>query len=88
MHTRRKRHTKTYPQSEGNVALADERLRVFQQPKAKTLSPVLGVAQDSTEEASKADALAPATGIMAGIGLSIMLWCLIILVMYWVRLHL
>ena len=88
MHTTRKRDTTTYPQSEGNVALADERLRVFQQPKAKTLSPVLGVAQDSTEEASKADALAPATGIMAGIGLSIMLWCLIILVMYWVRLHL
>ena len=88
MHAKRKRETKTYPQSEGNVALADERLRVFQQPKAKTLSPVLGVAQDSTEEASKADALAPATGIMAGIWLSIMLWCLIILVMYWVRLHL
>ena len=38
MHAKRKRETKTYPQSEGNVALADERLRVFQQPKAKTLS--------------------------------------------------
>lgn len=88
MHTTRKRETKTYPQSEGNLAVADESLGVFQQHKAKTRFPVRGLAQDMAEEVSKADALAPATGIVVGIGLSIMLWCLIVLVMYWVRLHL
>ena len=85
MQTKRKRETKEYPQSEGNLALADESQGLFQQPKGKTLSPVLGVVQDITEEASKADALAPAKGIIVGIGLSIMLWCLIILVIYWIR---
>ena len=88
MHTTRKRDTTTYPQSEGNVALANKSRGVFHQPKAKTLSPVRGVAQDMTEDASHVDALAPATGIVVGIGLSIVLWCLIILVMYGVRLHL
>ena len=88
MHTIRKRKTKTYLQSEGNVAVVDESLGVFQQPKAKTLSPVRGMAQGMTEEVSNADALAPATGIVVGIGLSAMLWCLIVFVMYWVRLHL
>ena len=88
MHTKRTWETTTYPQSEGNLAVADKSLGVLQQPKAKTLSLVRGVAQDITEEASTAHALAPATGIMVGIGLSIMLWCLIILVMAWIRLHL
>ena len=85
MQTKRKRETKEYPQSEGNLALADESRGLLQKPKGKTLSPVLGVVQDITEEASKADALAPAKGIIVGIGLSIMLWCLIILVIYWIR---
>ena len=88
MHTTRKRHTKMYPRSEGNVAVVDESLGVPQQPKAKTRSPVRGLGQDVTEDASHVDALVPATGIVVGIGLSIMLWCFIILVAYWVRLHL
>ena len=88
MHMTRKQETTTYPQSEGNLAVADESLSVLQQPKAKTLSLVRGVAQDITEEASTAHALAPATGIMVGIGLSIVLWCLIVLATYWIRLHL
>ena len=44
--------------------------------------------QDSIDEAGNADALAPATGIMVGIGLSSLLWCLIVLALYWIRLHL
>ena len=49
MHMTRKQETTTYPQSEGNLAVADESLSVLQQPKAKTLSLVRGVAQDMTE---------------------------------------
>jgi hypothetical protein len=37
------------------------------------------------EEDSEAHALAPATGVIAGIGLSIMLWSFIILVVFWIR---
>ena len=88
MQTKRKREIKKYPQSEGNLALADESLGLLQKPKAKTLSPVLDVAQDITEDYPAVGAVSPATGITVGIGLSIMLWCLIILVMYWIRLHL
>jgi hypothetical protein len=40
------------------------------------------------EQVCLADAPAPATGIILGIGLSIILWCLIILGMYWIRLSL
>ena len=87
MHTTRTWETTTYPQSEGNLAVADERLGVLQQPKAKTLSLVRGVAQDITEEASTADALIPAKGIIVGMGLSILLWGFIVLVMYWTRVH-
>jgi hypothetical protein len=85
MQKKRKPETKKYPQSEGNLALADEGLGLLRKPKAKTLSPVLRVVQDITEEDSEADALGPATGIIVGIGLSSMLWCLIILVMFWIR---
>jgi uncharacterized membrane protein len=42
---------------------------------------MLGAVQDSTWETSEADALAPATGFIVGIGLCVILWCLIILVM-------
>ena len=45
------------------------------------------VAQDITEEASTADALIPAKGIIVGMGLSILLWGFIVLVMYWTRVH-
>ena len=81
MQTKGKRETKKYPQSAGNLALADESLGVLQKPKAKTRSPWLSVVQDITEEESEVDALAPATGIINGIRLSITLWCLIVLVL-------
>ena len=83
MNMKQKLETKKYPQSEGNLALADESLGVSQKPKAKTSPPVLGVAQDVTEEYPEISVISPAKGIIVGIGLSAMLWCLIILVIYW-----
>jgi len=88
MPTTRKRAARQYPQSEGNVALADESLGLFQQPKAKALSPVLGVAQGMTEEHPAVSPCFPVRIIIAVVGLSLMLWCLIVLVMDWIWLHL
>lgn len=88
MPTKREREAKKYPQSEGNLALADEGLDVLHKPKAKTLSPVLRLIANNREEASDADALTPATGMMVKVGLSMMLWGLIFLAWYWIRLSL
>ena len=67
--------TRQYPQSWGNLALADESLGVLQPPKAKTRSPRLSVVQDITEE--EVDTLALTTGMINGIRLSLTLWSLI-----------
>ena len=88
MQMKQKLESRRYPQSEGNLALADESLEAPQKPKAKTLSPVLGVAQDVTGEYPVIRVISPAKGIIVGIGLSAMLWCLIILVIYWIRINL
>jgi hypothetical protein len=87
MQAKRKRETRTYPQSAGNLALADESLAVLQRPKANTRSLVAGRGTGHYgEEYPAVDVLAPARGVMMGTGLSIMLWCpIIILVMYWIR---
>jgi hypothetical protein len=85
MQTKGKRETKKYPQSAGNLALADESLCLLQKPKAKTCSPRLSVVQDNTESEFEVDALAPATGIINGIRLSITLWSLIGLVILLIR---
>ena len=42
--------TRQYPQSWGNLALADESLGVLQPPAAKTRSPRLSMVQDIAEE--------------------------------------
>ena len=75
MQTKGQRETRQYPHSWGNLALADESLAVRRPPKAKTRSARLNVVQDMTEE--EVDALAPTTGIVNGIRLSLMLWSLI-----------
>ena len=75
MQTKGERETRQYPQSWGNLALANESLGVLQPPKAKTRSPRLSMVQDMTEE--EVDTLAPTTGIINGIRLSLMLWSLI-----------
>ena len=64
-----------HPQSRGNLALADESLSLLQKPQAKTRSPRLSVVRDITEE--EVDALAPATGFINGVPLSLTLWSLI-----------
>ena len=73
--TKGQRETPQFPQSWGNLALADERLGVLQPAKAKTHSPRLSVVPDITEE--EVDALADTTGFLNGIRLSITLWSLI-----------
>ncbi len=75
MQTKGQRETRQYPQSWGNLALADESLGVLQTPKAKTCSPRLSVVPDITEE--EVDALAATMGILNGIRLSLTLWSLI-----------
>ena len=64
-----------HPQSRGNLALADESLSKLQKPQAKTRSPRLSVVSDITEE--EVDALAPTTGFINGVRLSLALWGLI-----------
>jgi DNA-binding TFAR19-related protein (PDSD5 family) len=79
METEGQPETRQYPQSWGNLALADESLVVLQSPKARTRSPRLRLVQDITEEEVEVevDALAPTTGIINGIRLSLTLWSLI-----------
>ena len=83
-----KRATRQYSQSVGSLALADESLGVLQKPEPTHLSLVLYGPQSMTEEASGVDGLAPATGIIIGVCLSMLLWYLIILVMYWIHVNL
>jgi hypothetical protein len=75
METKGQREPRQYPQSWGNLALANESLGVLQTPTAKTRSPRLSVVQDMTED--EVDTLALTTGLMNGIRLSLMLWSLI-----------
>lgn len=82
MQTKGQRETRQYPQSVGNVALADESLGVLQKPKAKTRSPRLSVVPDITEEV---DALAPTTGMINGIRLSLTLWSLFGVILLLIR---
>ena len=74
MQTNGQRETRHYPQSVGNLALADERLGEFQAPLAKTRTPRLSLVPDITEEV---DALAPTSGMLNGIRLSLTLWSLL-----------
>jgi len=83
MQTKEKREPRQYPHSWGNIAIADESLGVLQTPKAKTRSPRLSLVQDMTEE--EVDALAPTTGIVNGIRLSLTLWSLIVLIILLMR---
>jgi hypothetical protein len=85
MQTKGKRETRQYPQSWGNLALADESLAVLQTPKAKTRSPQLSLVQDITEEEVEIEALAPTMGIINGIRLSLTLWSLIGLIILLMR---
>jgi len=83
-----KRTTGLYPQSVGNVALAEARGDVVPHPTAPPLVLVPEGAQDlvdlaedeAAEDEAAGDALAPAMGMMVGLGLSSLLWALLLLV--------
>ena len=77
MQTKGERETRQYPQSWGNLALANESLGVLQPPKAKTRSPRLSMVRDIAEEEVEIEALALTTGMINGVRLSLMLWSLI-----------
>jgi hypothetical protein len=77
MQTKGQLETRQYPQSLGNLALANESLGVLQPPKAKTRSPRLSMVRDIAEEEVEIEALALTTGMINGIRLSLMLWSLI-----------
>lgn len=83
--TKGKRETRRYPQSWGNLALADENLAVLQIPKAKIRPPRLSVVQDITEEEAEIEALVPTMGIVNGIRLSLTLGSLIGLIILLMR---
>jgi len=82
MHTNGQREMRQDPQSVGNLALADESLGAFQTPRAKTRTPRLSLVPDITEEI---DALAPTTGILNGIRLSLTLWSLLGVIILLIR---
>lgn len=77
MQTKGQLETRQYPQSLGNLALANESLSVLQPPKAKTRSPRLSMVRDIAEEEVEIEALALTTGMINGIRLSLMLWSII-----------
>lgn len=85
LHTKGNRETRQYPQWRGNLALANEGLAVLQAPKTKTCSPQLRLVPDFTEEEIELEALAPTTGILNGIRLSLTLWSLIGLIILLMR---
>jgi hypothetical protein len=72
MNRKQKWGATAYPRSEGNLALAVE---IF--------SPVLRPAPAIAEENLNDDTLAPAIGILSALGLSVILWGLIILGVSW-----
>jgi hypothetical protein len=84
MHAKQKQHTQRDLQSEGNLAVAYERLQILQKPKDKTFPPVLRPVPAMTEENLEDDTLAPAIGIISALGLSVILWGLIILGISWI----
>jgi hypothetical protein len=84
MHAKQKQHTQSDLRSEGNLAVTYERLQILQKPKDKTFPPVLRPVPAMTEENLEDDTLAPAIGIISALGLSAILWGLIILGVSWI----
>jgi hypothetical protein len=84
MRAKRKHHTHRDLQFEGNLAFANNHLQRLQKPKDKALSPVLRPVPAMAEEYPENDTLAPAIGIISAIGLSVILWGLILLGVSWI----
>ena len=85
MRTNGKRAARQYLQSEGNLALADEGLGLAQHSKRRHLSPVMGVARGLPEKQLTVSDVLPVRLIIALVGLSLMLGCLIVLTLYWIH---
>lgn len=86
MHKNQKQHQLRYPQSDGNLALAGMNLHVLPKPKDKADHARLRHPErDVLVEYPENDNLAPARGIFGAIGLSVMLWWLIVFVIYWIQ---
>ncbi len=84
-HRNKKQHKHMHLQSVGNLALAGMDLYVLPTLKGTAdHSMVRHSAQDGLVGYPESDHLAPAKGIFGAIGLSVMLWWLIIFVIYWV----
>jgi hypothetical protein len=81
MNLKHKQEIRKYPQSWDNLAVDHEVLDATQglRPRHRSLAPVSVL--NVPEEESEADSLGPAKGISLGVGLSILLWSVIILVM-------
>jgi len=81
MNLKHKQEIRKYPQSWGNLAVDHEVLDATQGLRARhrSLAPVSVL--NVPEEESEADSLGPAKGISLGVGLSILLWSVIIFVM-------
>jgi len=74
MPIKRKRQVQIRQQSMGNLALAPETVESIPSPTA----PRRRVAQETIPAPDAHDQLAPAKGIVIGVGLSIILWGLIV----------
>jgi hypothetical protein len=86
MHRNPKQRQLRYPQSDVNLALAAMNLRVLPKPKDKANHASLRHPErDVLAEYPENDNLAPARGIFGAIGLSVMLWWLIVFVIYWIQ---
>jgi hypothetical protein len=81
MNLKHKQEIRKYPQSWGNLAVDHEVFDATQGLRARhrSLAPVSVL--NVPEEEFEADSLGPAKGISLGVGLSILLWSVIILVM-------
>ena len=76
------RKRQPYPRSRGNLALAVERAEFISRVRPPH-SPVLRTVTGTDADNSMSDALAPATGLLVGGGLSVLLWSGIAFLIFW-----
>jgi len=84
VNVKHKQKAPKYPQSWGNLVVDDESSYASQGPKARNLSLAPVAVRGIPEGESGVDSLGPAKGIILGLGLSITLWSVIILVIAWI----
>jgi len=86
MRRNRQQHILRYPQSEGNLALAGIDLHIPPKPKVNADHATLRQPeQDVLLDYPESDNLSQTRGIFGAIGLSVMMWWLIIFAIYWIH---